>query len=235
MSNDLVELDNTQKFYERLRTTPYYKKLGDEGVYTVVCTAVALGLNPLTAVATGQLYTIRGKIEMTAQTMGSLIRSKGHSITMSRDSNETQVILHGKRADNGDTMTAKFTLKDAEKAGLTRNASWSAYTEDMLYARALSRLARRLFPDVICNNVYIEGEISQDTAINKPPLVEEEAIEVLGDRAEDLEQELALHPEYKKHVQKYLDDQGLTLQTLPMDIADKMYERIEQLREKGNE
>lgn len=38
---------------------------------------------------------------------------------------------------------------------------WAKYPEDMIYARALSRLARRLFADVI-GTAYVEGEIREE-------------------------------------------------------------------------
>jgi hypothetical protein len=60
-------------------------------------------------------------------------------------------------------MQASFTIEDARAAGLANRDVWKAYTEDMLFSRALSRLARRLFSDCI-QNCYIEGEIRDATA-----------------------------------------------------------------------
>lgn len=43
----------------------------------------------------------------------------------------------------------KFTMKQAEAAGLLRNPTWKAYSSDMLMHRARSRVLRQLFSDSI--------------------------------------------------------------------------------------
>lgn len=43
----------------------------------------------------------------------------------------------------------KFTMKQAEAAGLLRNPTWKAYSSDMLMHRARSRVLRQLFADSI--------------------------------------------------------------------------------------
>jgi hypothetical protein len=117
---------------------------------------------------------------MSARMMNSRIREKKHSITKDRKSDDEICILHGKRADNGDTWTESFSIQDAQKAGLDKNLVWRNFARDMLFARALSRLARQLFPDVI-GNVYVEGEISLDPNISKDtkstPVIKTVAIE----------------------------------------------------------
>ncbi len=117
-----------------------------------------LGLPPMQALNKG-INCIKGSIELSARTMNLMIRRDGHSIKIIQNDRDA-CILEGKRGDNGDTCRASFTIEDAKAAGLTGNQVWKSYTEDMLWSRALSRLARRLFPDVI-GNCYVEGEISE--------------------------------------------------------------------------
>ena len=110
--------------------------------------------------------------------MNSRIRKAGHSVLVDPKSDHKICILHGKRADNGDTCTAQFTIGEAERIGLTKSGAWKNYPEDMLFCRALSRLGRRLFPDLI-GECYVEGEID-DKRLNDPKytISEEEAAEL---------------------------------------------------------
>lgn len=155
----LAELQDTEKVVRALLATKHYQKVTADGIYAIVLKAKSMNLNPMDALA-GQMYYVQGKVEMSAQCMNMIIRRAGHSITKDAKSSGTICILHGKRADNGDTWTESFSYDDAKQAGITGNATWSKYTKDMLFARALSRLARQLFPDVI-QGCYVQGEISE--------------------------------------------------------------------------
>lgn len=183
----MTELKNSKALCEMLLKTPHYTKMGQEGVFAIVETAHSLGIDPRQALG-GGLYYVKGKVEMSARMMNSLIRSKGHSIMRDAKSDDTVCILHGRRADNGDTWSEQFSIQDAQKAGLANNPVWKNFTRDMLFARALSRLARQLFPDVI-GNVYVEGELSLDANIKVVPLVEALPIEeafLSGDQVHEI-------------------------------------------------
>jgi len=151
---DLIE---SQKVCASLLTSPHYRKMGAEGIYAIVEKSRAIGINPLEAL-NGGMYFVQGKVELSAAMMNQLIRTQRHSITKDKRSDNTICILHGKRADNGDTWVESFSIDDAKLAGIYKN-QWLKYPKDMLFARALSRLARQLFPDVICG-CYVTGEIS---------------------------------------------------------------------------
>jgi hypothetical protein len=73
--------------------------------------------------------------------------------------------LHGRRADNGDTWTCSFSIEDAKKAGIYKN-SWEKYQSAMCYNRAMSFLARQLFPDVIKGAGYTPDELHEIAASN---------------------------------------------------------------------
>lgn len=166
----LQDIEDTHKVCEELLKMPHYARLGKEGIVLIIETAKSLGLDPRIAL-NGGLYNVKGKIEMSARTMNALIRSRGHSITRCKSSDDTICKLYGRRADNGDIWHESFTIAEAEKAGLTNSPVWKNYTRDMLFARALSRLARQLFPDII-GSVYVEGEISLDASIPEKPVFE---------------------------------------------------------------
>jgi hypothetical protein len=156
---DLIQVDQTLSLVQKLMRTTHYAKLTETGIFAIVQKAKSIGMDVLDAL-NGGMYFVGGKVELSSQAMNALIRSKGHSIYKDNSSTPTCCVLVGKRADTQDTMSASFSIADADRAGL-RTPVWSKYPEDMLFSRALSRLARQLFPDVI-KGCYVQGEIQED-------------------------------------------------------------------------
>lgn len=161
----MTEIKNTQEMCRMLMQAPHYKRMGSEGIYAVVEKAKSIGVPPLEAL-NGGMYYVQGKVELTSAMMNHLIRANGHSITKDKRSDDSICILHGRRKDNGDTWVESFSIEDAKKAGIYRN-QWLKYPKDMLFARALSRLARQLFPDVI-KGCYVQGEITESPSLTTP-------------------------------------------------------------------
>jgi hypothetical protein len=235
-SPQLAELAQTQQLCAMLLKTPHYAKMGAEGIFAIVSKASKIGIDPVEAL-NGGLYYVKGKVEMSAQMMNALIREGKHSVTKDKRSDDTICILHGKRADTGDTWTESFSLQDAQRAGLINNPTWKAHPKSMLFARALSLLARQLFPDVI-RGCYVEGEIADEPLLKE--LKDESSVSpaLLGeDPSSDLPtpisqeelQELTLLldkvPAYKLKVIKGLEGIG---KQLDRTITREMYDRIVQ-------
>ena len=157
-SSIISDLNNIQKICETLMASKHYQKMGADGVMAIVHKATSLGVHPMDAL-NGGMYFVQGRVEMSAILMARLIRQQKHSITMDKTSTDSICILHGKRSDNGDTWKTSFSINDARRAGLIKvGGPWEKYPDVMCYNRALSKLARQLFPDVI-GNCYVEGEI----------------------------------------------------------------------------
>lgn len=159
------DLEETKKMAQSLLQTGHYQKLGAAGVFVVTQMARSIGADVMQCL-NGGMYPIDGKVEMDGRMMMSLIRQAGHSVTKDKKSTPTLCILHGKRADTGDTWTESFGLEDAKAAGLLSRGSYQKYGRDMFQWRALSRLARFLFPDVI-KGCYAMGEISESPRFNE--------------------------------------------------------------------
>ncbi len=183
-TNYLSDVKSTKELCALLMEEPHYAKHTAVGVFAIIETAKSLNIDPRLALG-GGLYYVKGKVEMCARMMASLIRQRKHSVTKDSKSNEQICILHGKRADTGDCWTASFSIDEAKAANLLNNNVWKVYPTDMLYARALSRLARQLFPDVI-GNCYVKGEIDDDPNIKEEK--KEELVEVV--------EEITIEPEY---------------------------------------
>lgn len=158
---------------EQAVASKMYRGIGEKaGVMMIMLAAREMGISPMAAL-NGGLNIINGKVEISARMMSALVRRAGHSLETKEETDES-VTVHGKRADNGNEQTVTFTLKDAQKAGLVKaGGGWTKFPKDMLFARALSRLARQLFSDVIGIG-YVEGEIR------------ESKVEKVVDRTEDL-------------------------------------------------
>lgn len=144
-----------------------YRGLGSEAAIVMnMLAARELGLPPMLAL-NGGLNIIQGKVEISARAMNAMIRRAGHSI-QEKTSTDTVCELVGRRCDNSDTITCSFSMDEARQAGLIKaGGGWTKFPKDMLYARCLSRLARRLFADVIGVG-YIEGELSDPGANLRP-------------------------------------------------------------------
>jgi len=142
-----------------------YSSVGNQQakIFMVLLAARELGVSPMLAL-NGGIWNIQGKIEISARLMNGLIRRAGHSIKIVV-SNDTHCTLLGTRKD-GDSFETSFTMDDAIKAGLAGGNVWKKYPADMLYNRCMSRLARRLFSDVIGNS-YVEGELREAKDIEK--------------------------------------------------------------------
>jgi hypothetical protein len=168
-----------------------YKGIGEQaGVMMIMLAARELGI-PACQALNGGINIISGKAEISARMMSALIRKAGHEIKI-KESTDDLCILVGKRADTQEAQEASFSLADAQRAGLVKpGGGWVKFPKDMCFARALSRLARQLFSDVIGIG-YVEGEIKATEAEIVVP--------------DDILKEIPENPESDKdNLQKLLD------------------------------
>ena len=108
------------------------------------------------------VLVVDGKPTLSGGAMLGLIRQAGHSVSIQHGDGEC--VVRGKRADNGDTLETCFTMKEAAQAGLSKRRAWVQYPQDMLQWRAISRLARGLFSDVLLGVAYTPDEVAQHDA-----------------------------------------------------------------------
>lgn len=210
MNNNALTIPNDNEFNiieviaRRAASCGLYGGIGNEHkIFMILLAARELGVKPMEAL-NGGIWNIQGKIEISARLMSSMIRRAGHSINIIQCDSKA-CILEGKRKDNGDTFKSQFTIEDAEKAGLVNRDVWKKFTEDMLYSRALSRLARRLFADVI-GSAYVEGELRDvKCEVISNEIVTEQPITPEMEEA-NLCEFLTLHPEEDQQlIRNYLN------------------------------
>jgi hypothetical protein len=139
---------------------------GDENkIFMILLAARELGIPPVMALNKG-IWNIAGSTEISSRLMTAMIRRAGHKIIIAGDNLKCSVT--GIRKDTGEEQTEIYTMAMAETARLSKKDNWIKHPEDMLFNRALSRLARRLFADVI-GTAYVEGEIRDSIDPDKLP------------------------------------------------------------------
>lgn len=176
MSNELInqneftlqlkEFELIQETCKKLLSTKHYQNLGEAGIHAILARSKALGIHPFEALNSG-FYVVQGRVGMSTEMMAALVRKRGHSITKDPKSNNEICILHGKRADTGDTWTCSFSKVDAEAAGLWNGPTWKKYSGVMLYNRAMSMLFRQLFPDLSMGAGYVEDELKEIAKVDE--------------------------------------------------------------------
>lgn len=105
-------------------------------------------------------HVIEGSASMKPEAMLGLVRQAGHNVIIENEPGIATAV--GKRCDTGDEHTASFTLRDAEAAGLAGKKNWKQYEESMLTWRAVSKLCRNLFSDVVLGAGYVPEEMGAD-------------------------------------------------------------------------
>lgn len=192
--NSMLPSNHELQVYQTMAASAVKSKVckgSVEDMMMIMLAARELGMPPMMAL-NGGIHVIKEKVEISARFMAAAIRRKGHSITITEHTG-TKCVIKGKRADNGDTFSSSFDNIDAGLAGLWGQGTWAKYPKDMLFARAMSRLARQLFADVI-GTAYVEGEISYKEVTPDPEAMESVDVEI-----QQPESLLSLEDLYKRH------------------------------------
>jgi hypothetical protein len=119
-----------------------------------------LGIPMMQAFA--QISVINGKPAMGAELMLGMIY-KNHPrawINTLLNTDEEACIQAGRNAQV--TQKFSFTIKDAQRAGLTSKPVWQQYPKTMLYWRCVSMMARQLFPDAIMGMSHTPEELGAE-------------------------------------------------------------------------
>jgi hypothetical protein len=138
-------------------------------VFLTVMTGLDFGFKPTQAF--NLVYIVKGRPSLSAEGMRALLISKGHDFRIV-EASATKAVVEGRRRGTEEWNRAEFTIEQSKKAGLS-GANWTNYTEDMLLARASTRLCKRFFPDVT-NGLPSAEELFDEmhTAQDRPSLGE---------------------------------------------------------------
>lgn len=138
-------------------------------VVAVFMLGLEVGLGPMTSLQ----YIVVNEYEgpsMKAEGMRALVQANGHKI-WATESTDDHVTMRGQRLisenppEYGPIEEVTYSMGDAQKAGLLSPSKrgkyrqgWTKNPKDMLYARASSRLCRRMFADCLGGISYVPGE-----------------------------------------------------------------------------
>jgi uncharacterized protein YerC len=171
-------LSNEQiRFIANTEIVPRHLRGKPDAMVAVILKGRALGLDDIHALSA--INFIEGKPTLSAETMVTLVRRKGHSITFTATPGESCTAT-GKRKDNGDEFSVTWTMEKAKQAGLIGKDNWKRYPDTMLAWRATSELCRFLYADVLMGASYTEEEAQEAAergkvthAVSDLPTVEE--------------------------------------------------------------
>ena len=165
MTNALAiytDFDTLQRAATALQKSGYFTDVKTEAQAMVkVMAGQELGL-PAFASMSG-IHIISGKPVLGSNVIATLVKNDPRYDYRIKQADDKACILEwyeeGKRVGE-----AGFTIQEAQNAGLTGKDNWKKYTSDMLFARAISRGARRFAPGIFGGSpVYTPDEMGVDT------------------------------------------------------------------------
>lgn len=112
--------------------------------------------------AFAHIHIIQGKPTISAELMLSLIfRNCPGAVVDYVETTELSCVVQAKRP-NGSAVRFSFSMDDAKQAQIEAKESWKKYPGAMLRARAISIMARALFPDAIMGCSYTPEELGAE-------------------------------------------------------------------------
>lgn len=173
------------------RAIPWQYRDNPGDILAVIQQALALDIQVATAID-NLVFSDQGVGGMRAKLMHALLLRAGHEVIVTHhDDRICRMLL--KRGDGRRGGGAQWTLTEARNAGLLekKGSPWHAYGGDMLWARCLSRLARRYAPEAIAG-FYVAEEIDSipddalDSADMSTAMVDAEGNPVVAPDVEEL-------------------------------------------------
>lgn len=168
MTNALAiykDFDGLQRAALALKSSGYFSDVKSEAQAIVkVMAGMELGLPPFSSMA--GIHVIQGKPVLGANVIATLVKNDpryDYKIITDVADQDTEMYLQWYEDDN-EVGVAGFTIQEAKDAGLAHKDNWKKYTSDMLFARAISRGARRFAPGIFGGSpVYTPDEMGVDT------------------------------------------------------------------------
>lgn len=131
-----------------------------ESAFATMARGMSLGIPPV--VAMSEMHLIEGRVELSADLMAGLVLRSGlcEEWTFLVSTHEA-CTLRTRRKGAAGPVEVCWTMGRADRAGLAKRANFAKFPEAMLRARAISELARMVYPDVVAG-IYVRGEIGAE-------------------------------------------------------------------------
>lgn len=161
--------DSISKAAIALQKSGYFTDVKSEAQAIVkVMAGAELGLPPFASMA--GIHIIQGKPALGSNVIATLVKNDPrYNYRVVSCDNKSCVIDWYEEGVNWYEEGVKvgkseFTMDDATMAGLTNNPSWKKFPSDMLFARAITRGARRYAPGIFGGSpIYTPEELGVDT------------------------------------------------------------------------
>jgi hypothetical protein len=171
MSNALTiykDFDGLQRAATALQASGYFKDTQSQAqAITKVMAGSELGLPPFASMS--GIHIITGKPVLGANVIATLVKNDPRYDYRVKQCDDKACVLEWYELERATLAMSKvgeagFTIQEAQNAGLTGKDNWKKYTSDMLFARAISRGARRFAPGIFGGSpVYTPDEMNVDT------------------------------------------------------------------------
>lgn len=142
-------------------------------VLVAILAGARRGLDPLTSLL--ELYVVEGRPSMSVTLAHSLVLDSGLCAMLPEvvEWNEQRVTYRVMRRGKTKPEDYTYSMKDAEREGLATRDGWKKRPKDMMGKRALGRLLRLEFPDVLTglalNEAEADGERRMDYEVSAIP------------------------------------------------------------------
>lgn len=165
MSNALAiyeQMNSLTLAAKALQTSGYFSDVKSEAQALVkVMAGAEIGLPPFASM-TG-IHIVQGKPVIGSNLVATLVKNdpRYDYRVKQADANACVITWY----EGGQVVgESSFTMAEATAAGITNKPTWKAYASDMLFARALTRGARRYAPGIFGGSpIYTPDELGVDT------------------------------------------------------------------------
>lgn len=139
-------------------------KVGDAAV--AIMKGAYLGFNPTTALES--IYVISGRPALYSRAMQAVVIMRGHEIWTEAQTVDS-VTVCGRRRGSQRVESATWDISRAQTAGYTKNARYKTNPQEMLYAKAVAEIARKIAPDALMGLATVEElQLEDTTPVGEP-------------------------------------------------------------------
>lgn len=134
-------------------------------------TGASWGIPAISALS--DIHVVKGKPMASSTLLRALVRQSGRYDYRVKENSDAAAEIEffslrgGQREHLG---TTRFTIEDAQRAGLTRNDMYDKYRRTMLLARCTSEGVKAHCPDVTTGSVYYAEEWGNELDDSPPPV-----------------------------------------------------------------
>lgn len=130
---------------------------------TIMQAGREIGVPPTYALR--NIHVIEGKPTVSAELLMALVRrTYGQAAIRVKEANSLECTVQYREQGWDGTSTLKFSIADAEAAGLASRPMWKKYPRAMLRSRAVSEAVRMAFPECIAG-LYTPEEMGAEVMV----------------------------------------------------------------------